>query len=94
MTYRLVYGTVRESQRSAIYVVRAQDALLQPPEIDEIAERMRERLQTRGEMTAEVVVVHGAAKETLQLFGEPYSISRVRAALFNAAVNWSPITLD
>jgi hypothetical protein len=28
------------------------------------------------------------------LFGSTYSVGRVRAALFNAAVNWAPISLD
>jgi hypothetical protein len=67
---------------------------MEPLEIEDLAERMRERLQSRGELTAEVVVVQGHSKETFRLFGSPYSVGRVRAALFNAAVNWAPISLD
>jgi hypothetical protein len=37
------------------------------------------------------VVVQGEGKETLRLFGIPYSVTRVRAAMFNAAVTWTPI---
>jgi hypothetical protein len=94
MSHQLVYGTVRESQRRVIHVVRVQDELLDPAEIEDIAERMRERLASRGEVTAEVVMVQGHGKETLRLFGSPYSVSRVRAAMFNAALNWSPLALD
>jgi len=94
MSHRLSYGTVRESQRQAIHVVRVLDEVLGLPELDEIAARMRERLQNRGELTADVVIVHGNSKETLRLFGIPYSVSRVRTAMFNAAVRWSPIELD
>jgi hypothetical protein len=94
MSLRLSYATVRESQRRAIHVVRVEDDILEAPEIAELAERMRERLQSRGELTAEVVVVQGYSKETSRLFGDSYLVARVRAALFNAAVSWSPIVLD
>jgi len=94
MSHRLSYGTVRESPRQAIYAVRVYGETLEPPEIDEIAARMRERLASRGELTADVVIVHGGGKDTLRLFGNPYSVSRVRAAMFNAAVSWTPIELD
>jgi hypothetical protein len=53
---------------------------------------MSEHLAHRGEPFAEVVVVQGDSKETLRLFGMPYSVNRVRAAMFNAAIRW--ITLD
>jgi hypothetical protein len=43
------------------------------------------------ELNADVVVVQGEGKNTLQLFGTPYSVSRVRAAVFNAAVSWTPL---
>ena len=59
---QLVYGIVRESQRRVIHVVRVQDKILGPYELDDIAERMREKLASRGELTAEVVVVQGASK--------------------------------
>jgi hypothetical protein len=93
MTYRLSYGTVRESQRRAIHVLRVEDEILTLLEIEDLAERMRERLQHRGELTAEVVIVQGHGKETLRLFGMPYAVTRVRAAMFNAAVSWTPFTL-
>jgi|SRR5215468_8192193 len=91
---RLSYGTVRESKRQAIYAVRIHDAILDLREIDEIASRMREKLAHRGEPSAEVVVVQGDTKETLRLFGSPYSVNRVRGAMFSAAIRWTPIDLD
>jgi len=94
MSLPLSYATVRESRRRAIHVVRVEDYILEEPEIAELAERMRERLQSRGELTAEVVVVQGYSKETLRYFGDSYAVARVRAALFNAAVSWSPIVLE
>jgi hypothetical protein len=94
MSLRLSYGVVRDSPRRVIHVVRVQDDLLDMPEIADLAERMRERLAFRGETMADVVVIQGDAKETLRLFGETYSVNRVRAALFNAALSWAPIELD
>jgi len=94
MTYRLSYAAVRESQRRAIHVLRVEDEILTLREIDDLAERMRERLQHRGELTAEVVIVQGRGKETLRLFGSPYSVTRVRTAMFNAAVSWTPFSLE
>jgi hypothetical protein len=95
MAYRLVYGTVREHPRKVIHVVRVLDELLEAEEIDDIAEHVRERALTKdGEQDAAVVVVQGDNKETLRLFGEPYAITRVRAAMFNAAIHWRSMTLD
>lgn len=94
MARSYVYGRVRESARNAIYVVRLQKGSLDPIEADAIAERMREKLQSRGEIAADVVVVQGQSKETLQLYGTPYSVNRVRAAMFNAALSWQPIELE
>jgi hypothetical protein len=94
MSLRLSYGVVRDAPRRVIHVVRVQDDLLDAPEIADLAERMRERLALRGETMADVVVIQGNAKETLRLFGTTYSVGRVRAAMFNAAVSWSPIDLD
>jgi hypothetical protein len=93
MSHRLAYGTVRESQRRVIYVVRVLDEILETSELAELADRMREHLQRRGDQASDVVVVQGSGKETLRLFGIPYSVSRVRTAMFNAAVSWSPIDL-
>jgi hypothetical protein len=45
------------------------DEILELPELDEIADRVR--LQNRGELTADVVIVQGNSKETLRLLGIP-----------------------
>jgi len=94
MSQRLTYGTVRESPRTAIYVVRVKDEVIDAHEADDIAERMREKIAARGEIVADVVVVQGDRKETLRLYGSPYSVGRVRAAMFNAAISWMPIELE
>jgi len=91
MAVQLTHGTLRESRWRAIHVVRVNGEILDAMEIEEIADSMRARLAHRGEPTAEVVVVQGDTKETLRLYGDPYSISRVRAALFNAAVTFVPM---
>jgi hypothetical protein len=54
-------------------------------EVEDAVALMRERLAHRGESSADVVMVQGDAKETLRLFGMPYSVNRVRAAMFSAA---------
>jgi len=54
---------------------------------------MRERLLARGEGTPEIVIVQGEGKETLRLFGLPYAVARVRAAMFNAQIDWRPLEL-
>ena len=75
--------------------MRVADALLEADEVDDLAERMRQRaLAKYGEQAADIVVVQGDSKETLRLFGEPYSVSRVRAAMFNAAIGWQDLALD
>ena len=94
MPRSFVYGTVRDSQRTAIYVIRVKDEAIDSFEADEIAERMREKIQSRGDFAADVVVVAGDSKETLRLYGIPYSVGRVRTAMFNAAISWQPIELD
>ena len=88
------YGTVRESRRTAIYVVRVKDDVIDDVEADAIAARMREKLLSRGESATDIVVVQGGPKETLRLHGMPYSVNRVRAAMFNAALRWTPLELD
>jgi hypothetical protein len=89
-----MYGTVVDRPRQVIHVVRVVDATLDFQEIDSIATRMRERILSRsGEQAPNVVVIHGSGKETLRLFGEPHAVTRVRTALFNAAVSWSPLEL-
>jgi hypothetical protein len=91
MSHQLVYCTVRESKHRVIYVVRVQDEILEPFELENIAELMRDKLAARGELMAEVVTMQGTSRETS---GSPYSVSLVRTALFNAAVSWTPIDLD
>src|SRR5262249_57648068 len=88
---RLFYGTVRESQRQVIYALRVHDAILDLPEIDDLANRMRERLAHRGEPSAEIVVVQGDGKETLRMFGSPYSVSPVHTALFTPSIPSTPL---
>jgi len=89
-----VYGTVRETPRTAIYAIRVKEGSVDPIEAGDIAERMREKLLARGERATEVVVVVGDRKETLRLYGTPYAVTRVRTAMFNAAISWQPIELD
>jgi len=45
--------------RRAIHVLRVQDALLEPWEADDLMSRLRRRVKSRGEVTAEVVLVQG-----------------------------------
>ena len=95
MDYKLAYATVREHPRKVIHVVRVLDDLLDDWELGELADEMRERmLAKQGEHSAAIVVVQGDSKETLRLYGEPYAVNRVRAAMFNAAVRWRPFDLD
>ncbi len=89
-----VYGTVRDTQRNAIYMIRVKDDVIDPIEADEIAELMREKIHSRGDFAIDVVVVQGEGKETLRLYGAPRAVARVRTAMFNAAISWRPIELD
>ena len=95
MTRKLVQGIVSDRSRHAIHVVRVVDDVLDLPEIHEIADRMCARALARhGDQTPNVVVIQGDAKETLRLFGDSHAVMVVRAALFNAAIAWSPLELD
>jgi hypothetical protein len=95
MSHKPVHGTVFDSPRRVINVVRVVDDILDFAEIDDIAEKMRNyALSRHGEQSANVVVVQGGGRETLRLFGDAHAKTLVRAALFNAAVSWSPLTLD
>jgi len=89
-----VYGTVRDTRRSAIYAIRVRDDVVDPIEADEIAELTRDRMLARGESAADVVVVTGEDKATLRLYGAPHAVARVREAMFNAAISWTPIELE
>ena len=95
MTRKLLQGIVSDQSRHVIHVVRVLDDILDLPDIDEIGERMRTRILAKhGDQTPNVVVVQGDTKETLRLFGENHAVAVVRAALFNAAIAWSPLELD
>jgi hypothetical protein len=95
MAYKLAHGMVIEHPRKAIHVVRIIGETLETWEIDALAEQMRRGLLSRtGEQAADVVIVQGDTREALRIFGEPYSVSRVRTAMFNAGLTWSPIRLD
>ena len=90
-----MYASVPDRARQVIHVVRIVDDILDFPEIDAIADLMRARMLSRyGEQMPNVVVVQGDSKETLRLFGEPYAVTRVRTAMFNAAVSWSALDLE
>ncbi|HYP11725.1 MAG TPA: hypothetical protein VEQ86_09640 [Xanthobacteraceae bacterium] len=95
MTRQLAYGTVRDHPRKVIHIVRVLDEILDYLEIDHVTEQMRIHVISRyGEQTPNIVLVQGDSKEDLRLFGESHAVARVRAALFNAAVGWSPLQLD
>lgn len=95
MAHKLIYGTLVQHPRKVIHVVRVVDEIPDAREIDDIANMMRERMLSKhGEQVADVVVVQGTTQENPRLFGDTYSVSQVRAALFRAAVRWSPIMLD
>lgn len=78
---RFSYDTVRESQRRAIFVVRVEDALLEPMEVDEATDRMREKLASRGELTADVVAGQGTLCPTA---------IRTRSALYGPRCSTRP----
>jgi hypothetical protein len=94
MTLKLQHGIVRDRPRQVIHVVLA-DENLEFSEVDEIAEIMRAHILSKsGEQDPNVVVVHGESRETLRLVGDSHAVNRVRAALFNAAVAFSPLKLE
>jgi hypothetical protein len=71
--------------------VRVLDEILDYLEIDHVTEQMRIHVISRyGEQTPNIVLVQGDSKEDLR----SHAVARVRAALFNAAVGWSPLQLD
>jgi hypothetical protein len=95
MAHKPIYRTVAERPRKVIHVVRIVDEILDVGAIDDLAEKMRERMLSRhGEQVADVVVVQGETQESLRLYGGSHAVSRVRAALFGNAASWSPISLD
>ena len=95
MTYKLTYGVFADSPRKVIYALRVHRDLMEYWEIHDIAELMRERMLSRfGDQAADVVVIVGTTRETLRFFGEPYSVSRVRTAMFHASLSFSPIDWD
>jgi hypothetical protein len=95
VAHKLAYGTVREGLRRTIHVVRVLNDILKYHELAEIAEKMCERaLSKYGEQAPVVVVIQGGCKETLRLFGERVAVSRVRTAMFNTVLTFTPIELD
>jgi hypothetical protein len=95
MTIKLLYGTVLDRPRQVIHVVRVVDEILEFPEIDDITGKMRALILSKyGEQDPNIVIVQGNTKETLRLFGESHGVTRVRAALFNVAVTFSPLKLE
>jgi len=95
MTLKLLHGTVRDGPRQVIHVVLVVDKILEFPEVDDIAEKMRAHILSKsGEQDPNIVVVHGDCRETLRLVGETHAVTRVRAALFNVAVTFSPLRLE
>jgi hypothetical protein len=95
MSGELQYAVVVERGRKAIHVVRMVSELLEPAEADDLAAQTREYLLVkRGEQDADVVIMQGSTKDDFWLFGISSSTSRVRTALFHAALNWSPLNLD
>jgi hypothetical protein len=96
MTRRLLYGIVPDRPRWIIHVVRfTDDDAPDIHDIDDTAAKLRDHMLSKhGEQAANVVVIAGHSKETLRLFGDSHAVSRVRAAMFNAAINWSPIEID
>jgi len=90
-----VQAIVQAQPRKVIHVIRVVDDVLSLAQVHEVAERMRQHALSRyGDQAADVVLVQGGSKETLRLFGDPHSVTRVRAAMFNASVAWTPIELD
>jgi hypothetical protein len=78
-----------------IHVVCVVDKFLEFPEVDDIADKMRAHILSKsGGQDPNIVIVHGNSRETLRLVGETHAVTRVRAALFNVAVSFSPLTLD
>jgi predicted NAD/FAD-dependent oxidoreductase len=95
MSPKLLYAVVQDQPRKVIHVVRVMAQPLEPEEIHELAERMRQRALSRyGDQAADVVVVQGNTKETLRLSGDAHCVRRVRTAMFNAELRWAPIELD
>jgi hypothetical protein len=95
MAPSFVHAVVQAQPRKVIHVIRVVDHVLTLAEVHELVERMRQHALSRyGDQAADVVLVQGGSKETLRLFGEPHSVTRVRAAMFNAAVSWTPIELE
>ena len=95
MAYDLKHAIVIERARKAIHVIRIEGELLDEAEIAELCDSARQHLLAKyGEQDADVVFVQGSTKEDFRMFGPSTSVSRARAALFNAALSWSPIDFD
>jgi len=93
MTYRISYGSLPDKGWRSIYVVKIEGELLDDGQVAYLSEDMRGYLLSRGEPTAEIVVLQGLSRETLKLSGENYAVRQVREALFHAQISWTPISL-
>src|SRR5262249_38505216 len=90
---RFIYASVPDGPRKVIHAVRVVDDVIELDEISEIIAKVQQRMLSRGEQLAEVVLVQGKGKTELRLVGDPYAVSRVRAAMFHAAINGHPFEL-
>jgi len=95
VTVELRYGIIRDRSRQGIHVVLVVEKILEFPEVDDLAAKMRAYVLSKcGEQDPNVVIIHGRSRETLRLVGEAHAVTRVRTALFNAAVTFSPLKLE
>lgn len=95
MALKLLHGTVRDGPRQVIHVILVVDKILEFAEVDDAMEKMRAHILSKcGEQDPNIVIVHGDRRETFRLVGETHAVTRVRAALFNVAVTFSPLRLD
>jgi hypothetical protein len=88
------YCTVPDTARRPIHVLRISGHVLGPLEIEDFAQRMRDKLASRGEVSPVVVIVHGPIAKDRRFAGDSHAIPRVRDALFNASVSWTEIDPD
>lgn len=94
MKPQLLYASVLDEPRKIIHVVRVVGEIIELHEISEIITKTQDRMLSKyGEQFANVVLVQGNSKETLHLFGDFHAVSRVRTAMFHAAISWQPIEL-
>ena len=71
-----------------------EDAALLVEAVDQGEEKVTDRLGEFAAGRASQGLLPVSVRQTLALFGEPYPVSRVRMALFNAALRFTPLDLD